>query len=210
MTAPVSFTRTTLTDNDTLDAAGFNAQSAVSATVRDAAAGQSGVMPDTTTAAGLAMVIAASAAAQRTLLGLGTADSPTFAGITAVEAGTGDGSAVLAAAATAGGNAGVSFVTAGVNRWTNDTVGSADDETLRWRKRGANAGTYMSLSAYGLTIAGTITQAATTLAKSSTSLTNAAEAQVATLTNAPVGCAGNPTKWVPIVDNGTTRYMPAW
>lgn len=72
MTAPVSFTRTTLTDNDTLDAAGFNAQSAVSATVRDAAAGQSGVMPDTTTAAGLALVTAADAAAQRTALGLGT------------------------------------------------------------------------------------------------------------------------------------------
>lgn len=82
MTAPVAFTRTTYGINDTLEPADFNAQSALSATVRDAAAGQSGVMPDTTTAAGLAMVIAASVAAQRTLLGLGTADTPTFRGST--------------------------------------------------------------------------------------------------------------------------------
>jgi hypothetical protein len=26
--------------------------------------------------------------------------------------------------------------------------------------------------------------------------------------NAPA--AGNPTKWIPIDDNGTTRYIPAW
>lgn len=29
-----------------------------------------------------------------------------------------------------------------------------------------------------------------------------------TITNAPA--AGNPTKWIPINDNGTTRYIPAW
>ena len=39
-------------------------------------------------------------------------------------------------------------------------------------------------------------------------LTNGAAAQVGTLTNAPA--AGNPTKWVPIDDNGTTRFIPAW
>lgn len=37
---------------------------------------------------------------------------------------------------------------------------------------------------------------------------NGAAAAVGTLGNAPV--AGNPTKWVPINDNGTTRYIPAW
>jgi len=31
---------------------------------------------------------------------------------------------------------------------------------------------------------------------------------VGTLTNAPA--AGNPTKWIPIDDNGTTRFIPAW
>jgi hypothetical protein len=46
------------------------------------------------------------------------------------------------------------------------------------------------------------------LMDSSTTLTNGAAAATGTLTNAPA--AGNPTKWVPIDDNGTTRYIPAW
>lgn len=37
---------------------------------------------------------------------------------------------------------------------------------------------------------------------------NNAAAQAGTLTNAPV--AGNPTKWIPINDNGTIRNIPAW
>ena len=47
-----------------------------------------------------------------------------------------------------------------------------------------------------------------TLARSSVALTDGAAAAAGTLLNAPV--AGNPTKWVPIDDNGTTRYVPAW
>lgn len=39
-------------------------------------------------------------------------------------------------------------------------------------------------------------------------LANGAAASLGTLTNAPA--AGNPTKWVAINDNGTTRYIPAW
>jgi len=35
-----------------------------------------------------------------------------------------------------------------------------------------------------------------------------AGAQAGTLTNAPA--IGNPTKWISIDDNGTTRYIPAW
>jgi hypothetical protein len=41
-----------------------------------------------------------------------------------------------------------------------------------------------------------------------TALTNGAAAQTATMTNGPT--AGNPTKWIPINDNGTTRYIPCW
>jgi len=44
--------------------------------------------------------------------------------------------------------------------------------------------------------------------RSSAALTNGAAAAAGTLLNAPV--AGNPTKWIPINDNGTTRYIPAW
>lgn len=40
------------------------------------------------------------------------------------------------------------------------------------------------------------------------SYTNGAGASLGTLTNAP--SAGNPTKWVAIDDNGTTRHVPAW
>lgn len=46
------------------------------------------------------------------------------------------------------------------------------------------------------------------LIDSSVTLTNGAGLALGTLTNAPV--AGDPTKWVPIDDNGTTRYIPAW
>ncbi len=41
-----------------------------------------------------------------------------------------------------------------------------------------------------------------------TALTDGAAAQAGTLLTAPI--AGNPTKWIGINDNGTTRYIPAW
>tara|TARA_R110000868_G_scaffold149339_2_gene371774 strand:- start:635 stop:1465 length:831 start_codon:yes stop_codon:yes gene_type:complete len=42
----------------------------------------------------------------------------------------------------------------------------------------------------------------------SSALTDGAGAGAGTLLNAPA--AGNPTKWIGINDNGTTRYIPAW
>lgn len=65
-----------------------------------------------------------------------------------------------------------------------------------------------SFSSTGLAVTGTLTTSSTTLHTSSVSLTNGAAAALGTLTNAPV--AGNPTKWIPIVDNGVTRYIPCW
>lgn len=44
--------------------------------------------------------------------------------------------------------------------------------------------------------------------RSSTAITSGAGASAGTLTNAPA--VGNPTSWIPINDNGTTRYIPAW
>lgn len=44
--------------------------------------------------------------------------------------------------------------------------------------------------------------------ETSVNLANGAGAGAGTITNAPA--AGNPTKWIPINDNGTTRYIPAW
>ena len=55
---------------------------------------------------------------------------------------------------------------------------------------------------------GAIYTADTTLLHTISALTNGAAAATGTLTNAP--SAGNPTKWIPIDDNGTTRYIPAW
>lgn len=46
------------------------------------------------------------------------------------------------------------------------------------------------------------------LHSSTTNLTNGAGAALGTLVNAPV--VGPPTKWVPVNDNGTTRYVPMW
>jgi hypothetical protein len=46
------------------------------------------------------------------------------------------------------------------------------------------------------------------LVTATVTMNNGAAASTATLTNAPA--AGNPTKWVPFNDNGTTRYIPAW
>jgi hypothetical protein len=52
------------------------------------------------------------------------------------------------------------------------------------------------------------TSASTFMIGSKTSYANGAGAGVGTITNAPA--AGNPTKWIPVDDNGTTRYVPAW
>lgn len=53
-----------------------------------------------------------------------------------------------------------------------------------------------------------ITGDATFLIHTGTALTNNAGAAAGTLTNAPT--AGDPTKWIAIDDNGTTRYIPTW
>lgn len=55
---------------------------------------------------------------------------------------------------------------------------------------------------------GQIIQASAQLARSSVAYTNNAAAAAATITNGPT--AGNPTKWIPINDNGTIRNIPAW
>lgn len=60
----------------------------------------------------------------------------------------------------------------------------------------------------GGSVEAALTDNTTNLAASSQTLNDGAAAATGTLTNAPA--AGNPTKWVPIDDNGTTRYIPAW
>jgi len=52
------------------------------------------------------------------------------------------------------------------------------------------------------------TNSASFLMRTKTSLTGGGTGSVPTLTAGPA--AGNPTKWLPYDDNGTTRYIPAW
>ena len=61
-----------------------------------------------------------------------------------------------------------------------------------------DAGTFTSITTSG----------GATFHTTNTALTNGAAAAAGTLLNAPA--AGNPTKWIGINDNGTTRYIPAW
>lgn len=53
-----------------------------------------------------------------------------------------------------------------------------------------------------------ITNGSTSLMATSVALSNGAGVGLGTLTNAP--SAGDPTKWIAINDNGTTRYIPTW
>lgn len=55
----------------------------------------------------------------------------------------------------------------------------------------------------GITIPG-----GATFLTTNTALTDGVGASAGTITNAP--SIGNPTKWIGINDNGTTRYIPAW
>lgn len=59
-----------------------------------------------------------------------------------------------------------------------------------------------------LRVNGAITVNSAVMLQTKTSFTNGAAAAAGTITNAPT--AGNPTKWIPVNDNGTTRYLPAW
>ena len=57
-------------------------------------------------------------------------------------------------------------------------------------------------------IGGSLSISSATMIRTYTAFTNGAAAAAGTLTNAPT--AGDPTKWIPVNDNGTTRYIPAW
>lgn len=67
----------------------------------------------------------------------------------------------------------------------------------------ADDSAYADLRAFALRITD-----GTFLLRTGAALANGAAASIGTLTNAPA--AGDPTKWIPIDDNGTTRYVPAW
>lgn len=83
-----------------------------------------------------------------------------------------------------------------VDGLSNNTLLQVDDS--------AGATRVNIFAANGLRITGD----AAALLHTGTALTDGAGAALGTLANAPA--AGNPTKWIPIDDNGTTRHVPAW
>lgn len=80
-----------------------------------------------------------------------TASADTIIGI---ETGTGDGRGVVSAVVSANGNAGFTWRTNSVNRWTMDTAGTSDSESVRIRKLGTGAGTVATFSSTGLAVTG--------------------------------------------------------
>lgn len=103
-----------------------------------------------------------------------------------------------------GGGRSIQFQVGGVGTWYMTGVGhfiAETDNTLDFGASGANR----PRNAY---LAGKIVTGSTTLHETSVALTNGAAFGTGTLTNAPI--AGDPTKWFPINDNGTTRYVPSW
>lgn len=85
-------------------------------------------------------------------------------------------------------------------------LSSTDTVTVRNLANNANG----SFAAGAGTFTGAVTvPGVTTAALTATgTFTSGAGASVGTLTNAP--SAGNPTSWIKIVDNGVTRFIPAW
>ena len=93
-------------------------------------------------------------------------------------------------------------ISTGYHSWYSFPAGTAGNV--------ASALLSMQLDVNGnASIAGTVTTlGGATFHTTSSALTNGSGASIGTLATAP--SAGNPTKWIGINDNGTTRYIPAW
>lgn len=92
---------------------------------------------------------------------------------------------------------------------TNAETGTSDTNLSRLSPGLIGVGSGLLGSFAGsLKLTDVFTNNAAAFLRTNTTLTNSAAAQVATMTNGPT--AGNPTKWIGIDDNGTTRQIPAW
>lgn len=90
----------------------------------------------------------------------------------------------------------------------NEFISISDDLTPRQELGTISSQNSDDIEITGGTITANITNNQTILLTTSVALTDNAAAAAATLLNSPV--VGNPTKWVAINDNGTTRYLPLW
>jgi hypothetical protein len=88
-----------------------------------------------------------------------------------------------------------------------DTAPTITNAILITPDIGVATGTSLVLTG-NLTAVQLIAGNAGALVNTTTAMTDGAGVGAGTLLNAPA--AGNPTKWIPVDDNGTIRYFPAW
>jgi hypothetical protein len=88
-----------------------------------------------------------------------------------------------------------------------DTAPTITNAVLITPNIGVATGTSLVLTG-NLTAVQLIAGNAGALVNTTTAMTDGAGVGAGTLLNAPA--AGNPTKWIPVDDNGTIRYFPAW
>lgn len=104
------------------------------------------------------------------------------------------------------GLASLNFQTSGALRWRVD--GASNGHFLAQTDNTNDIGAIAGNRPRNLFIAGALQIGSAQMLATTTAFTNNAAAAAGTLGNAPV--AGNPTKWIPINDNGTIRNIPAW
>ena len=105
-------------------------------------------------------------------------------------------------------NGRLAWTSSGTSRGSADTILVRDDANKLAQKNGTNAQEFRVYETTTGSIYKAILGNRQLIKISGASFDNGAGAQAGTMTNAPT--AGNPTKWIPIDDNGTTRYIPAW
>lgn len=103
---------------------------------------------------------------------------------------------------------GVQMGSAGLVRWGSGDASTMDTAMERQAAgiievNDGTTGTFRDLEVRNI-----ITNNAAAAFSTDTTLTNSAGASGGTLLNAP--SAGNPSKWIGIDDNGTTRFIPTW
>ena len=96
----------------------------------------------------------------------------------------------------------------GTGTSSQDTILTRDAANTLALKNGANAQEFRVYETTTGTIYKAILGNRQLMKIAGAAFDNGAGANAGTLTNSPV--TGNPTKWIPIDDNGTTRYIPAW
>ena len=103
-----------------------------------------------------------------------------------------------------------SNIPSGTNNYNIYVLGTAQNVIAGDVRIGSTVAPTVALDVTGaVKISSTITTlGGATFHTTSSALTNGSGAALGTLTNAP--SAGDPTKWIGINDNGTTRYIPAW